>query len=86
MDPELLEIIDYITNDTLPGDPKYAQKLALTISQYTVIEEVLYFIEKDRTLQIIPPTFSHCKLFEDAHNGTYGGHLRGAKIHGWLGR
>ena len=50
MDPELLEIIDCVAIDTLPEDPKRAQKLALTRSQYTVVDKVLYFVEKDKTL------------------------------------
>lgn len=85
-DPELVEIIDYITKDTLPEDPVRARKLSLTRSQYTVIDKVLYFVEKDKTLRVIPPASSRRQLFDDAHSGTYGGHLREAKIHGQLSR
>ena len=78
MDLELVEIFDYITKDALPRDPKRAQKLS---SRCTVL---LYFIEKDKTLRVIPPVSSCRQLFEDANSDTYGGHLREAKIHGQL--
>ena len=66
LDPELVEIIDYITKDTLPKDPKHAQKLSLTRSQYTIVDRVLYYVEKDKTLRVIPPVSSRRQLFEDA--------------------
>ena len=40
-----MEIISYIANNTLFKDTNHAQQLALTRSQYAVIDDVLYFVE-----------------------------------------
>ena len=37
-------------------------------------------------LRIIPPTGDRKQIFEEAHAGTFGGHLREAKIHGQLSK
>ena len=47
-DTELFEVIDYLENGTLPADQKRAQELALCKSQYTVLDGVLYHVEKTR--------------------------------------
>ena len=47
---------------------------------------MLYYIEKDGTVRIIPPAASREKLFKDAHGGAYGAHLREAKLYGQLSK
>ena len=39
---------------------------------------------KKDNLLIVPPTTSRRLLFDEAHNGIFGGHLRDAKIYGQL--
>ena len=41
-DPELAEIIQYLSNGVLPEEDKQAHELALTKSQYSVVDGVLY--------------------------------------------
>ena len=41
---------------------------------------MLYHLESDGTLRVIPPTRTRRELFEEAHSGTFGGHLRDAKV------
>ena len=60
----------------LPEDEKRAKVLALTKSQYHMEGGVLYCLESDGTLRVIPPTITRRELFEKAHSGTFGGHLR----------
>ena len=43
-------------------------------------------LEPDKTLRVVPPNMDRDKLFHEAHDGRFGGHLRYAKIHGQLGR
>ena len=57
-----------------------------TQSQYTVVDQVLFHVEKDKTLRVIPPSSARENLFADAHSGPFGAHLREAKIHGQLSR
>ena len=83
-DPQLRRIIDYLTQGVLPQDHHQARELALSKSQYKMIDDVLYYIRPDKTLRVIPPTSDREKLFQEAHEGAFGGHLRGAKIHSEL--
>ena len=62
------------------------RELILTQSQYEVVGGVLYHVAPDKTLRIILPTGDRKQIFEDAHVGTFGGHLREAKIHGQLSK
>ena len=85
-DRNLCEIIDYQKTGTLPQDEKRAHEMALTKSQYTLLDGVLYRVESDKTLRIIPPESHRKVLWEEVHSGMFGGHLRDAKIHGQLSR
>lgn len=79
-DPALLPVIQYLENGVLPTDERKAREIGLTHSWYTVVDKVLYHIENDKTLRVF--AISDWKgIFEEAHSGTMGGHLRGAKVH-----
>ena len=43
-------------------------------------------MERDKTLQVIPPMSYRKMLFEEAHGGQFGAHLGSAKVHGQLAR
>ena len=47
-------------------------------------EGVLYYVESDKTLHLIPPAGDRKHLFEEAHSGKFDAHLRDAKVHGEL--
>lgn len=81
-DPELLHIIQYLESGVLPEDERRAREIALTHSQYSIVDQVLYYIERDKTLRVIPATSDRKRIFDEAHSETLGGHLRDAKIHG----
>ena len=83
-DPTLKPIIDYCTDGTLPPEEKKAQELVLSKSQYTLVDGVLYYVQKDGALRLIPPSSDRKKLYNEAYQGTYGGHLRDAKMYGAL--
>ena len=80
------EIITYLETDVLPEDDKRAKQLALTRQQYVLKEDVLYRLENDKTLRVIPPACSRQQLVGEAHGGTFGGHLKEAKVHSQLSR
>ena len=85
-DPQLMKIIHYLEDGTLPENEKEARELALTKSQFELLEGILYHVESDKTLRIIPPTSHRKKLFNEVHSGLLSGHLRDAKMHGELSR
>ena len=47
---------------------------------------MLHHLEPDNTLRVVLPEPSRRNVFDEAHGGTFGGHLRDAKIHGELGK
>ena len=79
---EIAEIIKYLEDNVLPTNEHRARELTLTRSQYEVIDDVLYHIEPDKTLQIVSPKVQRKVVFDEVHSGLLGAHLREAKIHG----
>ena len=85
-DVELKEILDYLEEGLLPEDDKQARALTLSKSEYTCIDGILYHVERDKSLRLIPPSNARKKLFDEVHSGAYGAHLKDAKIHGELSK
>ena len=75
-----------MASEKLPQDNNLARLITLTRSQYTLLDGVLYRVQKDGTLRIIPPTSDRQSLFKEAHSGAFAGHLRDAKVYGELSR
>ena len=84
-DPELAPIIEYHQTGTLP-EGEVARGLAVAWSQYEVIEGILYHLEPDKTLRVVLPKSDRKRVFDEAHAGPFGGHLRDAKVHGQLAK
>ena len=85
-DPDIKIIKQYLKDGKLPLEDNVARKLVLSKVQYEVIDDVLYHVEADHTLRVIPPAHLREALFKEAHSGLFGGHLRSAKIHGQLAK
>ena len=85
-DPDLCQVIQYLETGDLPADQKRARELVLSGPQYLLVEGVLYFVEHDKTLRLVPPTEDRKPLFEEVHSGKFGGHLRDSKVHGALAK
>ena len=78
--------MEYLETGILPEDAKLSKTLALTQTQYVMQDKVLYRLEPDGTLRVIPPTPLREKLFEQAHGGRFGSHLSDVKIYSELRR
>ena len=85
-DPQLKLIIDSREEGVLHSDDKKARELLLSRAQYHMEEGALYYIETDKTLCLIPPAGDRKHLFEEAHRGKFGAHLRDAWVHGELSK
>jgi hypothetical protein len=83
-DPELLQFIRYLEDGTLPQDEKDARVVALSAEQYTLIEDVLYYLAKDKTLRVVLAKEDRKKAFQEVHESKFGGHLGDAKVYGTL--
>ena len=53
-DTDLKALKSYLVHGELPGEKK-AREFVLGRSQFEVIDGVLYHVERDKTLQVIPP-------------------------------
>ena len=85
-DPQLRGIIRYLVDGELPTDDRQARQILLGQPNFTVLDGVLYHSERNKTLRIIPPTSYRHRLFLEAHEGVFSGHLRQAKIYSQLSR
>ena len=85
-DPELKMIRAYLQNRTLPPDEAQARRVMLSHSHYVLVDDILYHLEPDKSLRIVPPAVDREELFHEAHGGPFGGHLGDAKVHSQLSR
>ena len=83
-DPELKLLKDYMLTGQLPEDERKARELVISKTQFEIKDGVLYHLERDKTLRVVPPSDSRKELFDDVHNDIFGAHLRSAKIHSQL--
>ena len=85
-DPELRWVITYLETGVLPEDEKLARQVALTRSQYVIEDNVLYKLEGDGTVRVIPPMPLGSRIFQEAHGGRFGAHLSDVKVYSELRR
>ena len=85
-DPDLAAIITYLETGILPPEEGPARTLVLSSSQYVLEDDVLYKVESDSTLRVIPPKDQRERLFSEAHSGVFGAHLSDVKVHSELRR
>ena len=83
-DEDLAPIIQYMETGVFPDDPKQVKEVVLKSQWYTIQDSVLYRLEKDATLRIVPPTSARKELFQLAHAGKFGAHLSDFKVHSQL--
>ena len=69
-----------------PENEQEARELVLSSPQFEVVDDMIYHVEADKTLRFVFPLNKRRKVFNQAHAGTFGGHLREAKIHSQLAR
>ena len=79
-DAQLREIIVYLETGTLPSEER---ELALTRQQYVLLDGILHFVEKGKTVKVIPPLDDRKQLFEEVHGGVFDGEL--SKWYWWPG-
>ena len=72
-------IIRYLEDRVLPGDDPLSKWIAVSSSQYTMLDGVLYRVESDATLRVIPLECARKQLFTAANSGKFGGHLSDTK-------
>ena len=85
-DSELKPLVEYLETGTLPAVDKDARKIVLGSPQYTLEDGILYRVEGDGTLRVVPPTDMREGIFTVAHGGRFGAHLGEAKVYSEMRR
>ena len=80
-DSDLAEVIAYLKDGILPEDSRRAHQLTVNKPGYALVEDVLYCVAPDGSLRVLIPKLAREKLFKDAHEGKFGGHLGDTKIY-----
>ena len=80
-DPQLKDIIHFLTTNELPTDNKRARKIAMQQSIFTVVDDVLYYIDpkRDHQKRIAVPKQIREQILEEAHRGAMSGHFSGRR-------
>ena len=86
LDPELQMIMKYLQTGVLPAEDRKARELILGKSRYVVIDDTLYHVTANMSLQIVLPKEDRLSVFHEVHQGRFAGHLRDAKIHSQIGK
>ena len=85
-DEELAPIIRYLEDSSLPEDDAIARRIVLASPRYVIEDHVLYRVEDDSTLRVVPPSNHRRRLFDEIHAGAFGAHLGDVKVHSVLRR
>ena len=87
-DPQLKDIIHFLTTNELPTDNKRARKIAMQQSIFTVVNDVLYYIDpkRDHQKRIAVPKQIREQILEEAHRGVMSGHFSGRRTFSALAR
>ena len=70
----MADLIAYLEAGVLPTDHHQAQEITLIRNEFALTDKVLYHLEKDKTLRLVP-SINKRQLFDEAHSGGFGGHL-----------
>jgi len=73
-DPELQLIIKYLQTGALPVEGKKARELILGKSSYVVVDDTLYHVIANRSLQIVLLQEERLAVFQEVHQGKFAGH------------
>ena len=74
-DSDLKLFFDYLEQGLAPEDEKIARRMAAEKSLYEIVDGVLFHVERDGTLKLIPPSQRRKPLITDLHGGVTGAHL-----------
>ena len=87
-DPALLEIIQFLESGVLPADEGRARKIALQSSLFSLVDDVLFFMNTklDRQQRVVVPAHLKVKVMEETHRGPMGAHFSGNRLFNTLAR
>ena len=75
-DPEILEMIVYLSDDQLPECEKKSRRCVLQASIFTLVDGVLYYLDpkREHRRRCVVPCQLRSKVMEENHSGPMSGH------------
>ena len=87
-DPRLEEMMEFLGNGSLPSDGDRAKKLAAQEPLFSLLGDVLYYIDhkRENRKRVAVPQHLREQLLRENHKGLYGGHFAGQRVYNTLVR
>ena len=85
-DPQVMEIFRFMEAEELPSDSKRARKIATQQSLFTIVDDVLYFVDpkQDHRRRAVVPRHLQEQILEENHCKLMGGHFSGKRTYSTL--
>lgn len=76
-DPLFRPIIEYLESGALPDDPGLAKRTVIEATQFIIENDALFFVDSKRKghMRLVLPQELRQAAVQEAHAGTFGGHL-----------
>ena len=85
-DSELHQLRQFLEFGILPEDDTVARAVAAQAVNFTIVDSVLYFMDRKRERRAAVPRHLQESLLEDYHAGRMAGHFSGAHMYATLSR
>ena len=82
-DGDLMEIIQFLRDGSLPADAHLARKLSAQAEQFTLVDEVLYYVDsrQEYRKRCVVPSHLRARVLEENHSGPMAGHFSGPRLY-----
>ena len=87
-DGDLHEIFNFLQKQELPADEKRARKIALQSSLFSVVADILNYLDHKQNYQrrVAVPSHLREQILKECHAGGMGGHFSGKRTYAALAR
>ena len=82
-DPEILEIIEYAENGTVPEDARRVRRLVSEGSVFVIVDGIAYYVDpkrENRRRAIVPQQLQK-QILANAHSSRFAGHFSGRRLY-----
>ena len=81
-DLEILQLRQFLSEGQLPSNPQQARRIAAQAPSFTLLDNIVYFIDSKRNNQrrCVVPVHLRTSLMEENHSGPLAGHFSGEKL------
>ena len=82
-DPEILDIIEYAENGTVPEDARRARRLVSEGSVFVIVDGIAFYVDpkRENRRRAIVPQQLRKQILANAHSSRFAGHFSGRKLY-----